>query len=51
MLDAAAAPGKTTKWSDPAQLVPETVTKKEVIAEARKKRLLWMMPIPGTKIN
>ena len=49
--DAAAAPGKTTKWSDPAQLVPETVTKKEVIEEARKKRLLWMMPIPGTKIN
>jgi len=50
-VDVSAAPGKETKWTDPAQLRPETVRKEEVIAQARKKRLLWMMPIPGTKIN
>jgi parvulin-like peptidyl-prolyl isomerase len=47
-VDSAPAPGKETKWSDPAQLRPETVTKEEVIAQPRKKRLLWMVPIPGT---
>ena len=50
-VDASAAPGKTTKWNDPAELKPETVTKQEVITQARKKRLLWIAPIPGTKIE
>jgi peptidyl-prolyl cis-trans isomerase SurA len=50
-VDVSAAPGKETKWTDPAQLKPETITKQEVVAQARKKRLLWMMPIPGTKIE
>jgi len=50
-LDTAAAPGKNTAWSDPAQLRPETVTKEEVALKTRRKRLLWTLPIPGTKIN
>jgi len=47
-VDASAAPGKETKWTDPAQLKPETVTKEEVAANPRRKRLLWLVPIPGT---
>lgn len=47
--DSSAAPGKDTKWTDPAQLKPETVTKEEVAANPRRKRLLWLVPIPGTK--
>jgi parvulin-like peptidyl-prolyl isomerase len=47
--DSGAAPGKDTTWSDPAQLKPETVTKEEVAEKGRRKRLLGMVPIPGTK--
>lgn len=47
-LDASAAPGKNTRWTDPAQLKPETVTKDEVANRSRRKRLLWAVPIPGT---
>jgi parvulin-like peptidyl-prolyl isomerase len=47
-MDTGAAPGKDTKWSDPAQLKPETVTKEEVAAQTRRRRLLWLIPIPGT---
>jgi peptidyl-prolyl cis-trans isomerase SurA len=47
-VDTAAAPGKETKWTDPAQLKPETVTKEEVAANPQRKRLLWLIPIPGT---
>lgn len=47
-VDSGAAPGKDTAWVDPAQLRPETVTKKEVLAKIRKKRLLWAVPVPGT---
>ena len=46
--DAFAAAGKDTRWQDPAQLKPETVTKEEVQSKGRRKRLLGMMPIPGT---
>lgn len=46
--DIGAAPGKDTAWKDPAQLKPETVTKEEVAARPRRRRLLWMIPIPGT---
>lgn len=49
--DVGAAPGKDTTWKDPAQLKPETVTKEEVAAQPRRKRLLWMVPIPGTKAS
>jgi peptidyl-prolyl cis-trans isomerase SurA len=47
-VDSGAAPGKDTKWTDPAQLKPETVTKEEVAAQTRRRRLLWVLPIPGT---
>ena len=46
--DSGAAPGKTTKWTDPAELKPETVTKQEVAKAGRRKRLLWTVPVPGT---
>jgi parvulin-like peptidyl-prolyl isomerase len=46
-VDTSAAPGKNTAWTDPAQLRPETVTKEEVAAQPRRKRLLFI-PIPGT---
>jgi peptidyl-prolyl cis-trans isomerase SurA len=50
-IDTGAAPGKNTAWSDPAQLKPETVTKEEVAAQTRRRRLLWMVPIPGTQTS
>jgi len=48
--DTAAAPGKATRWSDPAQLRPETVTRGEVSAQPRRKRLLGV-PLPGTRTS
>lgn len=48
-LDSAAAPDKDTSWTDPAKLVPETVTREEVAARRGRKKLLWLIPIPGTK--
>lgn len=50
-IDTGAAAGKDTAWTDPAQLRPETVTKEQVASQTRKKRLLWMMPVPGTETN
>src|SRR5579864_1172838 len=47
-VDAYAAPGKSTAWSDAAQLTPQTVTKEEVAAQTRHKKLLWLIPVPGT---
>ncbi len=47
-LDTAAAPGKDTAWTDPAELVPETVTREEVVSKRRRKKFLFI-PIPGTK--
>jgi parvulin-like peptidyl-prolyl isomerase len=48
-VDTGAAPGQNTTWQDVAVLKPETVTKAEVEQKTRKKRLLWVIPIPGTK--
>jgi peptidyl-prolyl cis-trans isomerase SurA len=48
-VDTGAAPGQNTAWQDPAQLRPETVTKAEVEQKTRHKRLLWVVPIPGTE--
>ena len=48
-VDSGAAPGKNTAWQDPAQLKPETVSKAEVANKTRRKRLLWAVPVPGTK--
>ncbi len=47
-VDTGAAPGQDTKWQDPAILKPETVTVAEVEQKTRHKRLLWIVPIPGT---
>jgi parvulin-like peptidyl-prolyl isomerase len=47
-VDSGTAPGKDTSWVDPAQLKPETVTKAEVNSQPKHKRLLWMVPVPGT---
>jgi hypothetical protein len=47
-VDTGAAPGKDTAWTDPAQLKPETITKEEVANRVRRRRLFWMIPIPGT---
>lgn len=47
--DTGAAPGKDTSWSDPAQLKPETVSKAEVAARGHRKKLLGLVPIPGTR--
>jgi parvulin-like peptidyl-prolyl isomerase len=48
-VDSGAAPGMDTAWKDPAQLKPETVTKADVLEKKRRKRLLWVVPIPGTQ--
>jgi parvulin-like peptidyl-prolyl isomerase len=48
-VDTGAAQGQDTRWQDPAVLKPETVTKAEVEQKTRHKRLLWVIPIPGTK--
>ncbi|MGD0580475.1 MAG: peptidylprolyl isomerase [Bryobacteraceae bacterium] len=47
--DTGAAPGKDTRWQDPALLKPDTVSKEEVSTRKRHKKLLWVMPIPGTQ--
>jgi len=46
--DTGAAPGKDTKWVDPAEIQPQTTTKEEVAAQTRHRRLLGLVPIPGT---
>lgn len=50
-VDSGAAPGQNTAWQDPVQLKPETVTKAEVEEKTRHKRLLWLIPIPGTETS
>lgn len=47
-VDSGAAPGKDTSWKDVAQLKPQTVTKEEVVAHKHRKKLLHLVPIPGT---
>lgn len=47
--DSGAAPGKDTKWSDTAQLKPQTTTKAEVLQNPSRKKILGVLPIPGTK--
>lgn len=46
--DSGAAPGKNTAWTDPAQLKPETITKEEIIAKGHRRKLLGVVPVPGT---
>ena len=49
--DSGAAPGKNTAWVDPAEIKPETVTKEQVAAKQRKRRLLGVVSIPGTAVQ
>jgi len=49
--DTGAAPGMDTKWQDPAVLKPETVKKADVEQKTRMKRLLWLVPVPGTSVD
>ena len=49
--DSGAAPGKNTMWVAPAEIKPETVTKEQVAAKQRKRRLMGMVPIPGTSVQ
>lgn len=44
-VDSGAAPGKDTAWKDPEQFRPAVTTKAE--AAKKKRRLLWVMPLPG----
>jgi parvulin-like peptidyl-prolyl isomerase len=48
-VDTGAAPGKDTGWQAVAKLKPQTVTKEEVAERTRRKRLLFMVPVPGTE--
>lgn len=48
--DTGAAPGKDTRWTDPALLKPDTISREEVM-QARTKRLFFAIPIPGTQVN
>ncbi len=48
-VDSGAAPGKDTSWQQAAKLKPPTVTKEEVAERTRRKRLMFMVPIPGTE--
>jgi len=47
-VDSGAAPGKDTSWKEVAQLKPQTVTKEEVAAHKKRKKLLHIVPIPFT---
>jgi peptidyl-prolyl cis-trans isomerase SurA len=49
--DSGAAPGKDTTWMDPAELKPETVTKEELAKAGKKKKLLKIIPVPGTAVE
>jgi len=49
--DSAAAPGKDTAWQDTVKLKPETITKAEVLENPPMKRILGLIPIPGTKAS
>jgi hypothetical protein len=48
-VDSGAAPGKDTSWQQVPKLKPQTVTKEEVAERTRRKRLLFMLPVPGTE--
>jgi parvulin-like peptidyl-prolyl isomerase len=50
-VDSGASGDKDTGWSDPAMLKPQTVTKEEVVSQTRIKRLMFMIPVPGTKMT
>lgn len=50
-VDSGAAPGKDTAWKEPGQFKPQTVTKEEVASRIRRRRLFWLIPMPGTQTS
>jgi parvulin-like peptidyl-prolyl isomerase len=46
-IDTGAAPGKDTSWHEVAQIKAQTVTKQEVMASRRRKKLLFLLPVGG----
>lgn len=48
-FDSGSSPGKDTTWGDVLTLKPETITREEVIANPSMKRLLGLIPVPGTE--
>ena len=48
-VDSGNSPGKDTTWGDVATLRPQTTTREEVLANPSMKRLLGMIPVPGTQ--
>jgi len=46
--DTSAAPEVDTRWSDPSELAPITTTRQALIDSTKKKKALWLIPIPGT---
>ena len=48
-VDSGAAPGKDTTWQQAPKLKPQTVTKEEVEERTRRKRLMFLLPVPGTE--
>ena len=49
--DEGAVVGMNTAWSDPSRLAPLTTTRDEVIRTRRRKRLLWMIPLPKGEVD
>ena len=49
--DAGAIEGMNTGWSDPSRLAPLTTTREEVIKTRRRKRVLWLVPLPRDKVD
>ena len=48
-VDSGAAPGKDATWQEAAKLKPQQVTLRELAERTRKKRLLFVLPVPGTE--
>lgn len=49
--DSGALEGMNTAWSDPSRLAPLTTTREEVIKTRRRKRVLWLVPLPRGKVD
>ena len=49
--DSGAIDGMNTAWSDPSRLAPQTTTREEVIRTRRRKRVLWMIPLPRQSVD
>ncbi len=46
-IDTGAAPGKDTTWHEVAQIKAQTITKQEVMASRRRKKLMFILPMGG----